>query len=73
MAVCEPSQRFTGGVKCGSFPRLFLVQPLAAETDAGFAQHGGYTGLGNAVASTDLLSGLADFIESGDVSDILLG
>jgi hypothetical protein len=46
---------------------------LAADSDALLAEDGGNPGLGDAVASADLLSGFATFVASCDVGDVLGG
>jgi hypothetical protein len=69
----KPRQGFTGCVESCCLIDLYAAQALAADGDALLAEHVGDAGLGDSVASTDLLSGFAYFVAIHDVSEVLGG
>jgi hypothetical protein len=52
---------------------LFVGETLTADGDALLAKDRGNSGPGDAVATTDLLSGLTGFVPVHDVGDVLGG
>jgi hypothetical protein len=58
------------GVEPGGFTDLFLREALAANGDAVLAEHGGNTGLGDAVAVSDLFGRVAGLVLQ-DVVDVV--
>lgn len=71
VASAEPGERAASGIQRGSFTDLFIIQALAADGDALRTQDGGQSGLGDAVATADLLGGLTGLVTVHDVGDVL--
>ena len=69
----KPRQRFTRCVESCCLIDLYVAQALAADGDALFAEHVGDAGLGDSVASADVLSGFTSFVPCHDVGYIFGG